>query len=165
MGSAHAMTHRPCSFHMTAGPTMPQTTAANDEAILAILRRDLEHDTFRDVLAGLREELIRRLRSAQDEPPDWHRINQDARALLSLAVSFGFDTLAALTRAVLAASRRPTAHAPEVLQVYRAEVSRRLSVIAAMERELEAIVGARRGATARTVSDADAGGRGRDGDG
>jgi hypothetical protein len=100
--------------------------------MLTVLRHDLGEAVCRDVLAGLDEELERRLRSVQQEPWDWHGIRDDARAMLSLAAGFGFGTLAALSRAVLSACDCPAHRSPEVLRPYVAEVHRLRSTIAAL---------------------------------
>ena len=118
-----------------AEPTMPGIPAAQDGAMLALLRRDLDDAVFRDVLAGLEEELALRRRSVLDEPSDWRRIRDDAQAVLSLAAGFGFDTLAGLSRAVLSACECPARQTPDVLHPYAAEMQRRSAVIAAMRRD------------------------------
>lgn len=111
---------------------LPDISARNDGALLAVLRRDLGEAAFDDVLAALDEEMECRLRSLQQEPWDWPSVRNDARAMLSLAAGFGFGTLAALSRAVLSACEQPPHHAAEALRPYRSEVHRLRSTIAAL---------------------------------
>lgn len=124
----------PPSLRMTVEPAMPDASTRNDDAVLAILRRDLGEAMFRDVLAGLEDELERRLRSARAPPRDWDALREDAQAMLSLAVGFGFGTLAELSRAVLSACERPAHRSPDPLRPYVAEVRHRLAAIAAISR-------------------------------
>lgn len=122
--------------HADDGPAepavLPDISARNDGALLTVLRRDLGEAAFDDVLAALDEEMERRLRSLQQEPWDWPSVRNDARAMLSLAAGFGFDTLAALSRTVLSTDRHPSSHFTEVLRPYVAEVHRLRSTIAAL---------------------------------
>lgn len=124
----------PPLLRLTLEPAMPDTSVRNDDAVLAVLQRDLGEAVFRDVLAGIEDELAQRLRSAQASPGDWPTIRDDARAMLSLAVGFGFGTLADLSRAVLSACEHPARQSPDLLRRYVAEVRHRLSAIASISR-------------------------------
>lgn len=121
---------------------LPDISARNDGALLAVLRRDLGEAAFRDVLAALDDEMERRLRSLQQEPWDWPGIRNDTRAMLSLAAGFGFVTLATLSRTVLSTDGHPSCRFTEALRPYVAEVHRLRSTIAA----LRPMVGLDRGA-------------------
>lgn len=115
--------------------TVSDATIRPDAAVLASLRRGLGDAVFDDLLAALAAELAQRLVSLRVAGPDGHGVEDDVRATLSLAATFGFGALTVTARAVLAVPDDATGDRSGQLRRHVAELHNLLELVIAVRRD------------------------------
>lgn len=115
--------------------TVSDAAGGPDGAVLSSLRRGLGDAVFDDLLVALAAELARRLVALRAADFNGHGVEDDVRATLSLAATFGFGALAVTARAVLAARGDATGDRSGRLRRHVADLQRLLELVIAVRRD------------------------------